>query len=269
MSRTIWGVPPVWLTNCCHPRWRAAESFVDPPEAVLFPEEEAVIARAVPKRRQEFTTARHCARTALATLGAPPAPILPGEMGAPTWPAGYVGTMTHCAGYRAAAIARSDRVASLGLDAEPHQPLPSGVLPLVTLPEERDWLTGYGQRWPDIHWDRLLFCTKEAVYKGWFPLANRWLGFQDALVTIDPDGTFEARLLVDDPTAARRRTAADHRRQVAGLRRPHHHRDAGVAAAAGAAAPGGGGGGAARAVSPPSSTLDGPADVAVRRSPPG
>ena len=176
-----------------------AESFVDPPEAVLFPEEEAVIARAVPKRRQEFTTARHCARTALATLGAPPAPILPGEMGAPTWPAGYVGTMTHCAGYRAAAIARSDRVASLGLDAEPHQPLPSGVLPLVTLPEERDWLTAYGQRWPDIHWDRLLFCTKEAVYKGWFPLANRWLGFQDALVTIDPDGTFEARLLVDGP----------------------------------------------------------------------
>jgi 4'-phosphopantetheinyl transferase EntD len=177
-----------------------AESFVDPPEAVLFPEEEAVIARAVPKRRQEFTTARHCARTALATLGAPPAPILPGEMGAPTWPPGYVGTMTHCAGYRAAAIARTDRVASVGLDAEPHQPLPSGVLPLVTLPEERAWLIEYGQRRPDIHWDRLLFCTKEAVYKGWFPLANRWLGFQDALVTIDPDGTFEARLLVDGPT---------------------------------------------------------------------
>jgi 4'-phosphopantetheinyl transferase EntD len=177
-----------------------AESFVDPPEAVLFPEEEAVIARAVPKRRQEFTTARHCARTALAALGAPAAPILPGAMGAPTWPAGYVGTMTHCAGYRAAAIARTDRVASLGLDAEPHQPLPSGVLPLVTLPEEREWLTDCARRRPDVHWDRLLFCTKEAVYKGWFPLANRWLGFQDARVTIDPDGTFEARLLVDGPT---------------------------------------------------------------------
>jgi len=177
-----------------------AESFVDPPEAVLFPEEEAVIARAVPKRRQEFTTARHCARAALAALGAPAAPILPGAMGAPTWPAGYVGTMTHCAGYRAAAIARTDRVASLGLDAEPHQPLPSGVLPLVTLPEEREWLTDCARRRPDVHWDRLLFCTKEAVYKGWFPLANRWLGFQDARVTIDPDGTFEARLLVDGPT---------------------------------------------------------------------
>ena len=177
-----------------------AESFADPPEAVLFPEEEAVIARAVPKRRHEFTTARYCARTALARLGAPPVPILPGDRGAPTWPAGYVGTMTHCVGYRAAAVARTDRVASIGLDAEPHQPLPAGVLPLVTLPEERQWLTEYAVRRPDLHWDRLLFCTKEAVYKGWFPLAQRWLGFQDALVTVDPDGTFEARLLVDGPT---------------------------------------------------------------------
>jgi 4'-phosphopantetheinyl transferase EntD len=177
-----------------------SESFADPPEAVLFPEEEAVIARAVPKRRQEFTTARHCARAALASLGVPPVPILPGARGAPTWPAGFVGTMTHCAGYRAAAVARADRVVSIGLDAEPHQPLPAGVLSLVTLPEEREWLTDYAQRWPDVHWDRLLFCTKEAVYKGWFPLAQRWLGFQDARVTIDPDGTFEARLLVDGPT---------------------------------------------------------------------
>ena len=176
------------------------ESFADPPEAVLFPEEEAVIARAVPKRRREFTTARHCARAALATLGVPPVPILPGARGAPIWPAGFVGTMTHCAGYRAAAVARADRVASIGLDAEPHQPLPAGVLPLVTLPEEREWLTDHAQRRPDVHWDRLLFCTKEAVYKGWFPLAQRWLGFQDARVTIDLDGTFEARLLVDGPT---------------------------------------------------------------------
>jgi 4'-phosphopantetheinyl transferase EntD len=198
LSRTIWGVPRL-VDQLLPPPIACAESFVDPPEAELFPEEEAVIARAVPKRRHEFTTARHCARTALAALGAPPVPILPGAMGAPTWPAGYVGTMTHCVGYRAAAIARTDRVASVGLDAEPHQPLPSGVLPLVTLPEEREWLTDRARLRPDVHWDRLLFCTKEAVYKGWFPLANRWLGFQDAQVTIDPDGTFEAQLLVDGP----------------------------------------------------------------------
>jgi 4'-phosphopantetheinyl transferase EntD len=194
-------VPHIGLVDqLLPPPVACSESFVDPPEADLFPEEEAVISRAVPKRRLEFTTARYCARAALASLGVPPVPILPGARGAPTWPAGFVGTMTHCVGYRAAAVARTDQVASIGLDAEPHQALPAGVLPLVTLPEERDWLAEYRHRRPDVHWDRLLFCTKEAVYKGWFPLAQRWLGFQDALVSIDPDGTFEARLLVDGPT---------------------------------------------------------------------
>ena len=50
-----------------------AEAFDDPPGLTLFPEEEAVIARAVGKRRREFTTTRACARTALARLGLPPA----------------------------------------------------------------------------------------------------------------------------------------------------------------------------------------------------
>ena len=84
----------------------AVEAFDDDIPARLFPEEEALVARSVDKRRREFTTARRCAREALARLGVPPAPILPGERGAPRWPAGVVGSMTHCAGYRAAAVAR-------------------------------------------------------------------------------------------------------------------------------------------------------------------
>src|SRR5262245_28830029 len=88
----------------------AVEAFVDPPDATLFPEEEAVVRAAVDKRRREFTTARVCARAALAKLGYPPIPILPGKRGAPTWPDGVVGSMTHCAGYRAAAVARATEV---------------------------------------------------------------------------------------------------------------------------------------------------------------
>ena len=37
-----------------------------------------------------------------------------------------------------------------------------------------------------MHWDRLLFCAKEAVYKAWFPLTERWLGFEDAHITFGP-----------------------------------------------------------------------------------
>jgi 4'-phosphopantetheinyl transferase EntD len=177
-----------------------AEAFTDLPGITLFPEEEALIARAADKRRREFTTGRGCARTALAALGVPPAPILPGERGAPQWPAGYAGSITHCAGYRAAAVASTREVLTIGLDAEPNEILPDGVLDHVSLPGERARLRDLAVAAPGTCWDRLLFSAKESVYKAWFPVAGRWLGFEDADITIDPAaGTFEARLLVPAP----------------------------------------------------------------------
>jgi 4'-phosphopantetheinyl transferase EntD len=56
-----------------------------------------------------------------------------------------------------------------------------------------------------VHWDRLLFCAKETVYKVWFPIAHRWLGFDDAVLSIDPAGrTFDARLLTPWPAGGAR-----------------------------------------------------------------
>jgi len=52
-----------------------------------------------------------------------------------------------------------------------------------------------------VHWDRLLFSAKESVYKAWYPLTRRWLGFEDARLTVDPAGTFQAELLVDGARA--------------------------------------------------------------------
>jgi enterobactin synthetase component D / holo-[acyl-carrier protein] synthase len=178
----------------------AEEAFFDRPGVALFPEEEAVIARAVDKRRREFTTTRACARAALARLSLPPVPIVPGLKGAPQWPDGVVGSMTHCAGYRACAVARDRDLLTIGLDAEPHDKLPDGVLRTVASSEERGRLTALAAASPGTHWDRMLFSAKESVYKAWFPLTRRWLGFEDASVTIDPGkGTFTARLLVDGP----------------------------------------------------------------------
>ncbi|WP_308441107.1 4'-phosphopantetheinyl transferase family protein [Planosporangium mesophilum] len=191
------------IADVLPPQVVAVESFVDTGEDVLYPEERAVIARAVDRRRREFATVRACARTALARLGVPPAPILPGTRGAPGWPAGVVGSMTHCDGYRAAAVARAAHVRSLGVDAEPDEPLPDGVLDLVSLDEERARLAGLAARHPAVCWDRLLFCAKESVYKAWYPLAGRWLGFDEVAVTVDADaGTFAARLLVGGPLPA-------------------------------------------------------------------
>jgi 4'-phosphopantetheinyl transferase EntD len=177
-----------------------AEAFADPPGIVLFPEEEALVARAVDKRRREFSTARGCARSALAALGVAPVPIPAGEKGSPQWPPGFVGSITHCAGYRAAAVARARDVLTIGLDAEPDQALPDRVLDVIALPGERARLHDLMASAPGTCWDRLLFSAKESVYKAWFPLTRQWLDFGDADITVNPaDGTFEARLLVTAP----------------------------------------------------------------------
>ncbi len=188
------------LEQILPPPVAVAESFGDLPDAKLFPEEEAIIRRAVPRRRLEFTAGRACARAALAQLGEPPVPILRGPRNEPRWPAGIAGSITHCAGYRAAAAARTAGVATLGLDAEPDEALPHGVLDVISLAQERAQIAVLAAARPDAAcWDRLLFCAKESVYKAWFPLAQEWLGFDDAEIVIDAGGTFTARLLVPGP----------------------------------------------------------------------
>ena len=178
----------------------AEEAFGDAAGAALYPEEEAVVARAVDKRRREFAAVRACARAGLARLGMPPVPIVPGPRGAPQWPPGIVGSMTHCAGYRASAVARAEDMLTLGLDAEPDDRLPERVLDAVASADECAGLAALPAGAGVPSWDRLLFSAKESVYKAWFPLTGRWLGFAGAAVTINPgDGTFTARLLVDAP----------------------------------------------------------------------
>ncbi|MEV8451612.1 4'-phosphopantetheinyl transferase superfamily protein [Streptomyces sp. NPDC052095] len=175
-----------------------AEAFSDPPEAVLLPEEAALARGFVAKRRNEFTTVRHCARQALGSLGIGPVPILKGERGAPVWPGGVAGSLTHCNGYRAAAVARATELASVGIDAEENAPLPEGVHESIALAAERWRGRVLELEQPGIHWDRLLFCAKEAVYKTWFPLTHRWLGFEEADIELHPDGGFTAQLLTTD-----------------------------------------------------------------------
>ncbi|NLU78459.1 4'-phosphopantetheinyl transferase superfamily protein [Micromonospora sp. HNM0581] len=174
----------------------AVDTFTDAPGTFLFPEEESIVRGAVDKRRREFATGRWCARQAMVRLGRAPTPVLPGPRGEPRWPAGLIGSITHCDGYRAAVLANSDVITTIGIDAEPNAPLFDDVLPAVSLPQERDRIELLRRTHPDVCWDRLLFSAKETVYKAWFPLTARWLDFEDADVTFDPlAGTFDARIL--------------------------------------------------------------------------
>ncbi|WP_433087328.1 4'-phosphopantetheinyl transferase family protein [Dactylosporangium sp. CA-052675] len=164
-----------------------AEAFHDDEPAPLYPEEEAAVAGADPGRRREFATARACARRALGELGLPPGPVPRSLSRAPRWPDGVLGSLTHCTGYRGAAVARASAFTSLGIDAERHAPLRAGVLELVAGPAERARLARLAEADPAVAWDRLLCCAKEAAYKAWYPIGGRWLGFLDADADLTED----------------------------------------------------------------------------------
>jgi 4'-phosphopantetheinyl transferase EntD len=191
----------------------AVEAHRDDPlwDAPLHPEEEVLVARAVAKRRREFAAVRGCARRAMEKLGVPAQAVVNGERGAPRWPEGLAGSMTHCDGYCAAALVRATELASLGIDAEPHGPLPDGVGPSVFLPAEAERLALLAGQRPAVHWDRILFSAKESVYKAWYPLTRKWLDFSEADITLRPapggapTGTLRAELLVPGPLVGDRR----------------------------------------------------------------
>lgn len=175
-----------------------AELMDDDHAGPLFPDEEEAVRGAVASRRNEFISGRVCARAAMAKLGYAPVAVPRGPQREPIWPHGLVGSITHCDGYRAAAVARSDLYRGIGIDAEPHAALPGDILNMVALPQEQRWLREQANT--GIHWDRVLFSAKESIYKAWFPVARRWLGFEDVALQIDAQAeSFVAALLVSGP----------------------------------------------------------------------
>ncbi|MET3982284.1 4'-phosphopantetheinyl transferase superfamily protein [Streptomyces sp. PvR034] len=171
------------------------DSFEDRLRFTPHPAEAASLRSRAPARRREFANGRYCAHRALRRLGTPALAIPAGARGAPRWPDQVVGSITHCPGYTAAVVARRTRVRALGIDAEPHLPLPADVLEFVARPEERARVRRLLAERPGAHWDRLLFSAKESVYKTWFPVTGRFLGFHEAEVRIDPEaGTFGVRI---------------------------------------------------------------------------
>lgn len=170
------------------------EAHGDLPVANLPAVEAAAVAAATPARQAEFATTRACAHAALTGLCHQPTPIPAGPTGAPIWPKGIVGSLTHTSGYRAAAVAHHSDITSLGIDAEPHRHLPAGVLDLITDPRERSDLHGLHEDEPTVAWDRLIFSCKETAYKAWWPLLYRNITISAVRVTLDPHmGRFIAR----------------------------------------------------------------------------
>ena len=163
-------------------RVATAESRADLLGAVLFPAEERALGGAAPRRRAEFATARACARSALGQLGIAADAIPIGAHGEPVWPGGVIGSITHCDGYRAAAVARTSEFRSLGIDAELNAPLPKRVLARIGSASE---LARAGEAAPEACAGRLVFSAKEAAFKAWQPLDAGALGLRAIEIRVE------------------------------------------------------------------------------------
>ena len=130
------------------------------------PEEEIFVARAAPKRRRDFALGRACARAALAELGHGGAAIGQGEGGAPLWPAGIVGSITHTSGYAATLAAEARLFSGIGVDAERVGGVTQDLWPRLFDAAERDYLMGLGEQSRAVM-VTLFFSAKEACYKAW------------------------------------------------------------------------------------------------------
>jgi 4'-phosphopantetheinyl transferase EntD len=159
-------------------------------DGALWPEERAAVARALAKRLGEFTAGRVAARAALGALGVADCAIPRGEGGAPVWPAGVVGSLSHSAGMVAAVVARAGGVAALGVDLEAVDDRAEGMADMICVPGEaeaaRPWEAGILR----------VFSAKEAAFKALHPRVGFHFGFDSMEMALGPEG-FAGRVLRD------------------------------------------------------------------------
>jgi 4'-phosphopantetheinyl transferase EntD len=161
------------------------------------PEEAVFVRDAVAKRKREFAAGRACARRALHILGVEPGPLLVGRHREPVWPPGVVGSLTHCASYCAAAVARAERFVGLGIDAETSERLDPKLISMVCTPAEVEWVKNHAAR-AHGDWHKVIFSAKESVYKCVFPLVRRVLEHHEVEIRFDRSSDrFSAQLLFE------------------------------------------------------------------------
>ena len=139
--------------------------------------------RMQPVREREFRIGRALAREALARLGIADHPLLPADTREPKWPDGIVGSISHCEGVCAVAVAESKRFSGIGIDLERIDRIDDDIADTVCTPEERRQLDAIA---PSVRRQRLalLFSAKESVFKALFPTTRQFLEFHDVALTI-------------------------------------------------------------------------------------
>ncbi|MBI3544980.1 MAG: 4'-phosphopantetheinyl transferase superfamily protein [Gammaproteobacteria bacterium] len=161
----------------------AAELRLPGDPALLFPAETLNLTSAVPRRIQEFSAGRLCARRALTQLGFADHPLLMGGDRRPQWPSSVVGSITHTAGICAVAVAARSQFQAIGLDMEIVGHVSPEMWSHVCTSEETAWLKMLPEP-EQTRYATLIFSAKEAFYKCQYELTQQWLEFDDIILEL-------------------------------------------------------------------------------------
>jgi enterobactin synthetase component D len=139
-------------------------------------------------RRAEFLAGRLAAAEAMRLVGVVDGGVLGRTSdGAPAWPDGITGSISHHSGVACAVVSAEAR--SLGVDIAPL--LADARLAAVT---RRCLGDAEQSRWPSPHEVTVVFAAKESIYKAAQPLVGRYIGFDEAEVIEQSGESWAARL---------------------------------------------------------------------------
>ena len=162
----------------------------------LHPREKPLLEGLCLKRIREFSMGRYLARKCFAAAGIPDGPVLMGQFREPLWPEAVCGTISHSAGFYAAAVADKGVLRSIGLDLEDaSRPVSEGAYRLICTEEEQRMLRK--SSWNPEAARVAVFSAKEAFYKLLYPLVGERFSFDGARLTgVFPD-RFDFELTLD------------------------------------------------------------------------
>jgi enterobactin synthetase component D len=165
-----------------------SESLADLSSGILLPDS---LRGAVRKRQIEFLAGRLCAQRAIARLDPSRRNTLVRTLpcGAPDFPSGLVGSITHSAGFVSAAIARTTAAESIGIDSEVITSVRRAARVMRRIATAQELNAAARQ----VDLDRalavtLLFSAKESLFKCLYPRVGRVFDYHDARVEVAAEG---------------------------------------------------------------------------------
>ncbi|MCR9161312.1 MAG: 4'-phosphopantetheinyl transferase [Nannocystaceae bacterium] len=173
------------------------EPIGEPDLSSLPVQEQALVAKAVPKRIREFVAGRTLARRMLGEAGIAAQPLLRTEHGAVPWPSGVQASISHCGPWVGVAMTTESGIGGVGLDIEEAKPLEETYWHVILTDDDMRHLLS----WPESERTRVakrVFAAKEAAYKAQYPASQQFLPFSAMWIEVGTDmQSFIAHFRVD------------------------------------------------------------------------